>query len=103
MQRKISELFAIPPYQYGFRGDKYFWKYLEEYFSNIHFPYSEAELINDIYTLFFEVSGVRLTENSQPYVEQFAYGGMSSGQLSGEFWIRQGIPLIVDRYRALIK
>lgn len=36
------------------------------------------------------------------YVEEFSHGGMSSGQLSGEFWIDKGIPLIVSRYRKIM-
>ena len=101
MQIYLSEIFKVPPSKYGFRGDPHFWKYLEGYFSKVAFPYSEKELIDDIYRLFYEVSGVQLTVDARVYVEQFAHGGMSSGQLSGEFWVNSGIPMIVGRYREM--
>jgi len=33
-----------------------------------------------------------------PYVQEFAHGGMSSGFLSGEFWLNKAIPLLQDRF-----
>lgn len=103
MPRYLSELFEECPRQYGLRGDEHFWKYLEGYFSTIEFPHSEDWLTDDIYRKFKEVSGVQLTVDAQPYVEEFAHGGMSSGVLSGEFWITRAIPLIVGRYRNLME
>ena len=99
MSGYLSELFKERPCQYGLRGDKHFWEYLEGYFSTIEFPYSEDRLTDDIYYNFEKVSGVELTVDAQPYVKEFAYGGMSSGVLSGKFWITKAIPLIVGRYR----
>ena len=102
MTRYLSELFKERPAQFGLRGDEYFWNYLEIYFRDKEFPYSETKLVEDIYQLFFDVCGEPLTKDANPYVEQFAHGGMSSGKLCGEFWIDQGIPLIVRRYREVM-
>lgn len=102
MAKYLSEIFKERPRQYGLRGDKYFWDYLEDYFSKIEFPYSEIKLTDDIYRLFENFSGEQLRENVRPYVEQFAHGGMSSGVLCGEFWINRGIPLLVARYRGIV-
>ena len=99
MTRYLSELFQERSSQFGLRGDEYFWNYLETFFSNIEFPYSETRLVDDIYQLFANVSGEPLRKDASPYVDQFAHGGMSSGRLSGEFWIEHGIPLILRRYR----
>jgi hypothetical protein len=44
-----------------------------------------------------KITGEELTERSQPHVEEFEYCGMSSGMLSGEWWIRTGIPLLKNR------
>ena len=102
MTRYLSELFKERPAQFGLRGDEYFWNYLETYFSDKEFPYSETKLVEDIYQLFFNVTGEQMTKDANPYVEQFAKGGMSSGRLNGAFWIEQGIPLIIQRYREVL-
>lgn len=102
MARYLSELFLERPTQFGLRGDKYFWDYLEMFFSKIEFPYSEKSLTEDIYQIFYNVCGEHLRTDVRFYVEEFSHGGMSSGQLSGEFWIDKGIPLIVSRYRKIM-
>ena len=102
MTRVLAELFYEKPSQFGLRGDLFFWKHLELYFSDKTFPYSETWLMDDIHRLFVNVSGEHLTKDARPYVEQFAHGGMSSGQLSGEFWISRGIPLLVQRYKKIM-
>lgn len=103
MARYLSDLFIERPETFGARGDPYFWEYLERYFSKIEFPYSETWLTDDIERLFVEVTGELLRVDSDPYVEAFAHGGMSSGVLCGAFWVKRAIPLLVDRYREAIK
>ena len=102
MARYLSEIFTERLEQYGFRGDPYFWGYLEAYFAKIEFPYSETWLTDDIYRLFAEVSGEQLSADVAPYVEQFAHGGMSSGRLNGEFWVNRAIPLLIERYQEVV-
>ena len=99
----LSVIFEEKPWQMGLRGDPYFWDDLKEYFSKIEFPYSEAQLIEDIYRIFVNTTGEHLTASSMPYVEKYAHGGMSSGGLSGKFWMKKGIPLLVERYRRCLE
>ena len=99
----VSELFIEKPERYGFRGDPFFWDYLKEYFSAKEFLYSIEQIIDDIYQQFYQVSGEQLTTEANPYVQEFAHGGMSSGRLNGEFWITKGIPLLINRYRLMEK
>ena len=65
-----------------------------------HFPENESELkallINDIE----EVIHAELTDHSETYVEDFAHGGMSSGYVSGQFWLKRGIPMLCERLKA---
>lgn len=103
MERYLSDLFTERPATYGLRGDPYFWKYLEEYFSKVEFPYSETWLTDDVYRLFVQVSGEQLSVDATPYVEEFAHGGMSSGVLCGEFWVKRAIPMLIERYREAVK
>lgn len=103
MPRFLSELFEEEPEHYGLRGDFFFWEYLKEYFSKVEFPYAEDWMTDDIYRLFAEISGEQLNVDSRPFVKDYDKGGMSSGTLSGRFWVSEGIPLLVERYREKIK
>lgn len=78
MARYLSEIFYERPKQYGFRGDPYFWAYLEEYFSKIEFPYSESRFVDDIYRIFEKVSGTQLQADTIVKVEEFAHGRINS-------------------------
>ena len=99
----LSELFEEEPRQYGLRGDDHFWKYLKEYFSTVRFPYSEDWMTDDIYRLFLKVTGQQLSAECKPFVKEYDNGGMSSGVLSGKFWVEKGIPLLVERYHKRLK
>ena len=99
----LSELFEEEPRQYGLRGDDHFWKYLKEYFSTVRFPYSEEWMTDDIYRLFLKVTGEQLSAECKPFVKEYDNGGMSSGVLSGKFWVEKGIPLLVERYHKRLK
>lgn len=83
MAKYLSELFIEKPWQFGLRGDLFFWDYLEEYFSKVEFPYSETWFTDDIYRLFLEVSSEQLQVNAKSLVKDFAPGGMSSGHFLG--------------------
>ena len=56
MAKYLSELFIEKPWQFGLRGDPFFWDYLEEYFSKVEFPYSETWFTDDIYYPGFKLS-----------------------------------------------
>ena len=102
-KRYLSELFENEPEQWGFRGDPYFWADLKDYFSTKKFPYSEDWLTDDIYRMFKETTGEDLQKDARPNVAKYPTGGMSGGMLSGRFWIENGIPMLVERYRKLSK
>lgn len=97
-QQKLSNIFIKKPEQWGFRGDPFFWEDLKQYFDTIDMPYDEWELTKDIYRLFYEITRERLTLEATPYVEKYAHGGMSDGKVRGCFWIKQGIPFLMEEY-----
>lgn len=35
------------------------------------------------------------------FLSQYAHGGMSSGQISGEFWVERALPLLLERLKRL--
>ena len=43
------------------------------------------------------LSGKEMRPEDSARIEQFAHGGMSSGGVSGEWWIEEGIPLLKSR------
>lgn len=97
-QKNLSFLFAERPERYGLRGDYYFWEYLEEYFA-LHPEFIEKEdIAGVIKEQFREKSGAELTEEERVFVAEFSKGGMSSGYLSGDFWLNTAIPLLCDRF-----
>ena len=44
-----------------------------------------------------KLTGEELAEDSSVYVEEFADGGMSSGIITGNWWIVTGIPILKSR------
>ena len=94
----LSFLFTERPLKYAYRGDYYFWEYLQQYFEE-HAGFSTKEdIINTLKQQFKEQSGIELTEDAMPYVQKFANGGMSSGFLSGDFWLNSVIPMLLKRF-----
>ena len=93
--RYLSELFNIQPPNWGLRGDPWLWQDMKKAFADTPFPYSSSELVVDIRRLFQEKTGAELTPSARPYVEAYAKGGMSSGMVSGKWWLNVAIPLLV--------
>ena len=100
---KASALFEEKPVFWGLRGDLFFWDYLKIVFNDYLLPMNEDTLEQIITSKFEQVSGCKLTKEAKPFVERFAHGGMSSGQLCGEYWIRNAIPLLKKRCREILK
>ena len=93
--RYLSEMFDVRPPHWGLRGDPYLWADMKQDFSSVPFPYEPARLVSDIKRLFREKTGEELTNDACPRVEKYAHGGMSSGMVSGHFWLNTAIPLLL--------
>mgnify|MGYP003302631825 CR=1 FL=1 len=94
----LSVLFVERPQKYGYRGDYYFWEFLQQYFYK-HPELSEKKDIEEtIKQQFRKMSNMELTTEAMPCVQEFAHGGMSSGYLSGDFWLNTAIPLLQKRF-----
>jgi RNAse (barnase) inhibitor barstar len=99
--KSLACIFSCRPFQYGLRGDKYLWDDLENHFKNIEVPKYDDEFIELIYIAIEELTGNKLNLEKFIMVEKYKHGGMSSGEISGEFWIKRGIPLLIGRYRKI--
>lgn len=97
MSKKVSTIFEKEPQRFGLRGDIFFWNYLKDIFEEYNLPMNSNHLVKIIKEEYLKLTGQELTTSSQAYCEKFANGGMSSGMLSGEFWITIAIPLLVER------
>ena len=93
---KLSTIFEEKPESWGLRGDPYFWDYLKDQATNLELI-SSIDLEEWIKKEHFKLSGKEMTEESMAFVEEFAHGGMSSGGISGSWWIETGIPLLKSR------
>ena len=98
MKKDLSVIFEKEPRQWGLRGDQYMWQELKEESVGKDFPITDFDLAEIVARKFEEVSGVPLTIDATPYVEKYAHGGMSTGRLSGLFWMGKGMYQIYRNY-----
>ena len=95
--KNVSIIFKERPEKWGLRGDPYFWDYLEKIFVNYNFPLEYSELEKIIKEEYLKLTGIEITNKSIGKCESFNDGGMSSGLISGEFWLTIAMPLLKDR------
>ena len=95
---KLRDLFEPEPEQWGQRGDSYLWKECKAQLGVVQPPDTEQELVALLSQTIEELVGEPLTKDGQYFVDRFAHGGMSSGWVSGEWWLVKGIPLLVARW-----
>jgi hypothetical protein len=63
------------------------------------YPDTENELAVLLEQTYEQIIGKSITEQDPIFVERYAHGGMSSGQVDPRFWIETGFPLLLARYR----
>lgn len=95
----ISSLFEEKPWQWGLRGDPFLWQEMIETIGHLPLPASESDFQQLLTNTFESLAGVSILGPQFIYVERYAHGGMSSGQVSVEFWRHTAFPLLKTRYR----
>ncbi|WP_242994421.1 hypothetical protein [Butyrivibrio fibrisolvens] len=101
MTKDLSLIFENKPQQWGMRGDPYLWKEMQDAFQGESLDINPRDLAGKICEFYEQAVGKPLTYYTNEYVERYAHGGMSSGYVSGEFWICSGIPLLLDNLRKI--
>lgn len=101
MGRDLSFIFEKKPMRWGLRGDPYLWDEMQESCIGKSLDIDEYEIGKFVCDYFKKVTGKELTYNEEVYVERLAHGGMSSGFVSGAFWITKGIPLLIENLRKI--
>ena len=100
-QTYLSDIFRERPWQWGLRGDPYFWSDLETEFAFEDVSITEKELSDKIHQFFKQKTKQELTEDATCYVEEYAHGGMSSGRVCGYWILKKCIPMLQERLRKL--
>ena len=93
----VSTIFEEPPERWGLRGDPYLWRDMSKEFSAVPVTISPEDLEKKFKESFEKLTGTPLTSDCHLFLSQYAHGGMSSGQISGEFWAEKALPLLLER------
>lgn len=94
----VAMLFTPEPPQWGLRGDPFAWRELRDSLREVPLPASEAELLALLSASLVNLVGDAPIRGETAYVERFAHGGMSSGQVSLAFWRDTALPLLGRRF-----
>ena len=99
MEKDLSVIFEKKLEQWGMRGDPFMWDELQEKCVGESLDIDEDGVVVMVSDYFKAVTGKALTYDADAYIERFAHGGMSSGQVCGMFWLSRGIPLLIDNLK----
>ena len=97
----VSAIFEEKPVQWGLRGDPYLWDEMKKEFSTVSITISLEEFVKEFKDVFERLTGMSLTSDSYIFLSKYAHGGMSNGQICGEFWIDKALPLLIERLKSL--
>ena len=61
-------------------------------------PPSTVGLERLLHALFKEITGEPIRKGKTPFVPEYDTGGVSSGMVSGDFWLEKGFPQIMQNY-----
>ena len=97
----LASLFELEPSQWGLRGDPFLWQEMKSrmlFSKNIHTARDFDNLLNK---LFLELTSSMPRNNDFIFVKRYNLGGMSSGHVSSEFWIKKVFPMLIERFEDL--
>lgn len=97
----VSDLFDPAPTQWGLRGDMFLWMELRHALCHVPFPECTETLDLIVTSAITALVGEEMNSRSQFFVKRFAFGGMSSGALSGQFWLEEFVPQLKQRAKWL--
>ncbi len=95
----IRGIFEPTPEKWGLRGDPYLWEDLKKSIKDEGISQDLSEFENQILRLFMQKTGKSIFDKNSVFVDEYAKGGMSSGQVSIDTWRNKLIPLIMTRYK----
>ena len=99
---QMREIFKKEPSHWGLRGDPHLWHELENYMSSAKQPENEQEFENLIKEAFKILTGEELAPNKEVFIKRYDSGGMSSGFVDTNFWMKVGFVLLKERFAKFI-
>lgn len=97
-EKKVSSIFEEEyPGGWAARGNPYFWEHLKNIFENYALPMKDEDFIEIVREEFQNITGHDFRGEESYYVEEFAHGGMSSGVVTTEFWMKSALPELLRR------
>lgn len=97
----VSDLFDPAPTQWGLRGDIFLWMELRHALCHVSIPARTESLGLIVTSTITALVGEVMNSRSEIFVKRFSSGGMSSGMLSGQFWLEEFIPQLQQRAKWL--
>lgn len=94
----VSNLFQPRPGSWGLRGDGPLWYEMETAFAHTPLPDNRLLLYDLLCHQFTRSVGSAPMLGKDVYVERFDRGGMSHGMVCGDWWLKNGIPLLLNRF-----
>src|SRR4051812_38686742 len=84
----MGELFDREPERWGLRGDSHLWRALRDAFADEEVPGSDREVERVLERRMLDLTGIDLRRDRREsvYLERFAHGGISSGQVHLATW-----------------
>lgn len=99
---KLLDLFDVAPISWGLRGDPYLWEEMKETLVDIPLPQDENLLTDVIEKTFKKLTGASFSSSKDFWVERYNHGGMSSGYVCVGYWRDEIIPLLHERFKAIL-
>lgn len=99
----VSDLFDPAPRQWGLRGDPFLWTEMRQALCHVPLPEQPEAIDTIVRAAFLTLTGHPLDPRSKVSIRRFARGGMSSGIVSGAFWIETFVPLLQRRAQWLVE
>lgn len=96
----VSKYFEDSPVQWGLRGDPHLWTDMKIKTEDVSIPSGIMAFQYILEQLFTELTGEKPERGKRIYVPRYNLGGMSSGQISCNFWLEKAFPLIIERYNS---
>jgi len=103
----LGDLFEREPNEFGMRGDTYLWWRLRERLSDVPMPtsyFAVRSLVREaiVAEVDIDIDAFPRDDPDGIFVQELSTGsGISSGRVLPMWWMRTGLPILVDRWAAL--
>lgn len=97
----MKQLFEQKPYNWGLRGDPFLWDEMKNHLESYKLPNTEKELKAIFRRTFRKFTNEEIDSKKRIYIEKYAMGGMSSGIIDCDFWLKKILPTLIERFHTL--